>query len=126
MGNVIFTSRYDGQTVKGSVGLSVQFNWSFSGSVGLIRWGIAREDDSTVLDVNQILFTLLKNGPGSFTTPTAYVGRVSGSRSNGLAIFTLRNLKPSDSRFYGCELNPDLGNQIFDNVKLDVEGEKMY
>ena len=111
--------------MRKSVGSSLQFNWSFTGDVGLIKWGLSRADDPILLDDNQILFSLLKNGqPGSFTTPAAYVGRVTGSRTNGLVIFTLHKLKMDDTRFYVCTLSPvSPGITRSDHVQLVVEGE---
>ena len=111
--------------MKGSVGSSLQFNWSFTGNVGSIKWGLSRADDPRLLDDNQILFSLLKNGqPGSTKTPAAYVGRVTGSRTNGLVIFTLSKLKTEDARFFVCTLSP-LSPAIgpSDHVQLCVEGE---
>ncbi|XP_068733590.1 tyrosine-protein kinase receptor Tie-1-like isoform X3 [Montipora capricornis] len=124
MGGLSFISPYQGRTVRGSVGSSLQFNWSFTGNVGLIKWGVSRADDPLLLDDNQILFSLLKTGqPGSFTTPVAYVGRVTGSRTNGLVIFTLHKLKTDDTRFYVCTLSPmSPGITISDHVQLVVEG----
>ena len=124
-GDLSFISLYKGRTVRGSVRSSLQFNWSFSGDVDLIQWGLSRADNPILLDGNQILFSLLKTGqPGSSITPVAYVGRVTGSRTNGLVIFTLRNLKMNDARSYVCALESGTtGNWIYDHVHLVVEGE---
>ena len=111
--------------MRGAVGSSVQFNWSFSGDVKLTRWGLTKAADSTGFDNNQILYSLTKTGPGSVTPPSAYTGRVSGHRSGNSFTFTLNNLQKGDTRFYGCQINPQDPNlhPVYDNVKLFVEGE---
>ena len=112
--------------MKGTVGSSVQFNWSFSGDVSSVDWGLTLAADSNLFDNNQKLYSLPKTGSTSVTPPPAYTGRVSGSRSGGNAIFTLRKLQTNDARFYGCWLYPTApdGDTIWDNVKLVVEGEQ--
>lgn len=123
---ISFTSQYGGTTVKGTVGSSVHFNWSFTGDVRLVDWGLTVKADATEFDNNQRLYSLSKSGPISVTPPQAYIGRVSGSRSGGgKAIFTLSKLGIGDARFYGCRLSPTdpSGGTLFDNVKLVVEGE---
>ncbi|XP_068732337.1 tyrosine-protein kinase receptor Tie-1-like isoform X4 [Montipora capricornis] len=116
-----FTSKYAGTLVKGVVGSSFKFNWSFTGDVRLISWGLTRPDSFYVFD--QILYKLLANGnPGSVSTPARYVGRVDGMSFNSSVIFTLHNLKLDDTRVYGCMINARTpGVSAFDNVKLVVE-----
>ena len=111
--------------MRGTVGSSVQFNWSFSGDVKIVTWGLTQAADSLVFENNQKLYSLTKSGPESVTPPSAYTGRVSGSRSGNHATFTLNILQKGDTRFYGCKINPQDPNldPIFDNVKLVVEGE---
>ena len=118
-----FTSKYAGTLVKGVVGSSFKFNWSFTGDVRLISWGLTRPNSFFVL--NPILYTLLANGnPGSVSTPAAYVGRVDGISFNSFVMFTLHNLKLDDTRVYGCKINAKTpGVSAFDNVKLVVESE---
>ena len=111
--------------MRGTVGSSVQFNWSFSEDVRLVDWGLTLAADTNMFDNDQRLYSLTKTGVAPVTPPQAYTGRVSGSRSGGKAIFALSKLKTSDARFYGCRLNPSApdGDTVWDNVKLVVEGE---
>ena len=111
--------------MRGTLGSSVQFNWTFSGDVYHVTWGLTRAADSTAFDNNQKLYLLTKSGQGSGTPPSAYTGRVSGHRSGNNVTFTLNNLRKGDTRFYGCKVSPQDPNldPKFDNVKLFVEGE---
>ena len=111
--------------MRGTVGSSVQFNWSFSGDIRLVDWGLTQAADSTVFDNDQKLYSLTKTGVAPVTPPQAYSGRVSGSRSGDKAIFTLSKLQTSHARFYGCRLSSSApeGGTIWDNVKLVIEGE---
>ena len=119
-----FISPYKGKAVRGLVGFSLQFNWSFTGDVDTIRWGLARADDPSVLDVSQILFSLRKTASDSSTTPAAYVGRVTGSRINGSVVFTILDLKTDDTGYYCCEMIPlPPLNPRNDHVWLFVQGE---
>ena len=77
-----------------------------------------------MLDVRQILFSLGKTGSDSPPTPAAYVGRVTGSRINGLVIFTIHDLKTDDTGYYCCTMIPlPPNNRKTDHVWLVVEGE---
>ena len=120
---ISFTSSYGGTAVKGIVGSSVQFNWSFSGDVLLVKWGLTGAADAGVFD--QTLYSISKSGSVSVTSLPAYAGRLSGSLSGGKAIFTLSKLETSDTRFFGCQITPTApgGTAQFDNVKLVVEGK---
>ena len=84
-----FTSKYDGKSVAGLVGSSVNFTWSFSGDVDLVDWGL-KKDGVNVIKNNGKLVSLEKIGPVSVTVPSAYSGRVSGSGdvSSGQVTFT--------------------------------------
>ena len=110
--------------MRRTVGSSVQFNWSFTGDVSYVRWGLTLKADSTAFDNNQVLYSLTKSGSAPVIPPAAYTGRVSGSRSGGQATFTLSNLETSDTRFYGCLLYPTSPDDFsrWDNVYLVVEG----
>lgn len=112
--------------MRGTVGLSVQFNWTFPANVKFVDWGLTEGADSFTFDNNQKLFLLSMSGPVTppVTPPKAYTGRVSGSYNGNHAVFTLSNLKTSDTRFYGCRIrSPPTGGTDFDNVKLIVEGK---
>ena len=109
--------------MKGIVGSSVQFNWSFSGDVLLVKWGLTGAADAGVFD--QILYAISKSGSVSVTSLPAYTGRVYGNFSGGKATFVLSKLERDDARFYGCQITPNApdGTAQFDNVKLVVEGK---
>ena len=109
--------------MKGIVGSSVQFNWSFSGDVLVFKWGLTAGVGASVL--NEELCSITKFGTVSVRSLPGYTGRVSGSLSGDKAMFTLSKLEASDTRFYGCQISPtDPGvTAKFDNVKLNVEGE---
>ena len=119
-----FTSSYQGRTVQGTVGSSVDFKWSYTGDVKLVNWGLALSGASS-FDNNQLLKALGKSGSVALTPPAAYTGRVSGSRSGGQATFTLTNLKKDDARYYGCRIDPSQPDDSaqFDKVKLVVQGK---
>ena len=109
--------------MKGIVGSSVQFNWSFSGDVSLVKWGLTA--GAGAVSLNEELYSITKSGVVSKTPKQEYKERVSGRRTVGKAMFTLSELKTSDTRFYGCQIDsiaPD-GTPQLDNVKLVVEGE---
>jgi len=122
---IFFTSKYEGRTVRGLIGSSVNFTWSFSGNIRSISWGL-KHAGIDVIQNNGVLVFMDKSGSLSVTVPPAYNGRVSGSGdvASGLAIFTLSSIKNSDERFYGCAIRPNDGfdNERFDAVHLVVEG----
>ena len=128
-GQIGFNSRYDGKTVTGLVGSSVNFTWSFNGDVNSVYWGLKR-DGGIGFKNNGVLVCLGKNGPLSVKVPSAYSGRVSGrgDASSGQVIFTLSQIKSSDERFYGCLISPtdDFDSQKFDSVYLAVKGEYAF
>ncbi|XP_068733606.1 uncharacterized protein [Montipora capricornis] len=124
-GVITFISPYNGTTLKGSVGSSLQFNWAFSVEFGTIEWGFALAANSKVLSDDGILFTIYADGTTQATSSAPYAGRVNGSViRQGLVGFTLRNLRTSDARYFGCRISP---LDVFlkketDTVKLIVEG----
>ena len=110
--------------MKGIAGSSVQFNWSFSGDVSIVKWGLTARAGAGTLDKE--LCSISKFGSLSFTSLPAYAGRVSVLFFRvGNVIFTLSKLETRDTRFYGCNLIPTnpFGLAKLDNVKLVVEGE---
>ena len=122
-----FTSKYDGKTVTGIVGLSVNFTWSFSGDVDSVDWGL-KKDGVNDFENNGVLVSLSKKGPVSTAVPSAYSGRVSGSgdASSGQVVFSLSQVKTSDDRLYGCRISPSdvsADTQKLDSVYLEVNGE---
>lgn len=125
-----FASEYEGNTVTGLVGSSVNFTWSFSGDVRLVDWGLSLAG-ANLFQNGKRLVSLTKVAAVPLSVPAAYAGRVSGRRSgnasSGLAIFTLANITKNDERFYGCRLNPTApdGSTLFDTVYLFVEGNCM-
>ena len=125
-GQISFTSKYDGKTVKGLLGSSINFTWSFTGDIKRVAWGIKRAGLPTLED-NGVLVSLAKNGLVSGTVvPSVYIGRVegTGNSSFGQVIFTLSSIRKSDERFYGCEITPtdSFEARRFDSVYLAVEG----
>ncbi|KAL9964789.1 hypothetical protein ACROYT_G028474 [Oculina patagonica] len=122
-GQISFTSKYDGQTVTGLVGSSVNFTWSLSGDIDLVNWGL-KEDGVSDLETGGILVTIKRNGEVSVPAPSAYSGRVSGvgDVSSGQVIFTLSSIRKSDERYYGCTIDKttDFDPPTFDSVYLAV------
>ncbi|XP_078355651.1 uncharacterized protein LOC144640356, partial [Oculina patagonica] len=126
-GAIKITSKYQGKTVTGLVGSSVNFTWSFTGSVDKVNWGLNLGDPANDLLSNGLLVSLRKSGPISVSIPQEYIGRVSGSRSgdasSGQAIFTLKSITKDDEKSFGCLLiseNPFESN-VLDLVHLFVE-----
>ena len=120
--------KYNGASVTGSVGSSVNFTWSFSGDdPTMLRWGLKKKDADD-FESNGVLVTISQHGAVSLSGPPSYSTRVSGSRSggqtSGQAIFTLTSITRSDGRYYGCRAYPLTGfdSAIFDAVLLVVEG----
>ncbi|XP_068733652.1 neural cell adhesion molecule 2-like isoform X1 [Montipora capricornis] len=123
-GLTTFISPYNGTTLKGTVKSSLQFNWAFSVAFGTIEWGFAAAANSKVLSDDGILFTIYPDGTTQATTSAPYEGRVNGSViRQGLVGFTLRNLRTSDARYFGCRISPlDVsGKKETDTVKVIVE-----
>ena len=123
-----FKTPYAKTKVKGTIGHSVTFAWTFSGGVDTVAWGLAN-DVGTDLKKKLILLDTLNVDvlpPGS--VPDEYKGRVNGTRtgdsSSGQASFTLYNVTKNDERFYGCLLAPDDPDalEIPDFVQLVVVG----
>ena len=125
-GQIKFTSKYDGKTVTGLVGSSINFTWSFSGDVDSVIWGLKKDAVDIIKNGGQLVY-LDKNGPTPVAVPLAYSGRVSGSgdASSGQVTFTLRSINLTDKGFYGCNIQPtDIVHQEkFDSVYLAVKGE---
>ncbi len=119
------SSKYEGKTVTGLVGSSVNFTWSFTGDVRSVSWGL-KHDRYHDLQINGALVELRKVGLVPLTVPSAYNGRVSGRGdvSSGQVTFTLSSIRHSDERFYGCLLrsNVDFESPRFDDVHFVVEG----
>ena len=125
-GQITFTSKYDGKTVTGLVGSSVNFTWSFSGDVLAVVWGLKKDGLDVIKHLGE-LASLNKYGSVPVTVPSAYSGRVSGSgdASSGQVTFTLSSIRMSDKGFYGCKIKPTglFDQESFDSVYLAVKGE---
>ena len=125
-GQIKFTSKYDGKTVTGLVGSSVNFTWSFIGDVDSVIWGL-KKDGVDVIKNDGELVSLDKNGPVSVLVPSAYSGRVSGSgdASSSQVTFTLSLIRMIDKGFYGCTIMPTdvFKQERFDSVYLAVKGK---
>jgi len=113
-----FKTPYEGKYVRGLVGSSMNFTWSFSGDIRTVQWGLKRSD---IEDINSsaILAGLDQSGPQPVTVPSAYAGRVigNGDISSGRAIFTLMFITPRDERIYGCKLTDT--DALFPAAKFD-------
>ena len=128
VGEIKFTSKYDGKAVTGLVGSSVNFTWSFSGDVLAVVWGLKKDGLDVIKHLGE-LASLNKYGSVPVTVPSAYSGRVSGSgdASSGQVTFTLSSIRMSDKGFYGCKIKPTglFDQESFDSVYLAVKGEHL-
>lgn len=125
LGHSFSSNSYNGKTVKGALGSSVNFTWTFSGSFTRVDWGLAK-DDNNFENPAQLLVSLLKSGTLQLNLPPAYNGRVSGKLTENQVVFTLENIIKSDERLYGCQItetsNPnDVAS--FNSVNFEVERE---
>ena len=127
-----FTSPYQGRTVIGLIGSSVNFTWTFSGGsdgIAGVSWGLKKDDASNFI-TNGILVSI--NNTGSFmplpSIPLDYRGRVTGrllgNKFSGQAVFTLNSIRRSDERFYLCRIFPisDFEVSKSDHVYFVVQG----
>ncbi|XP_078380227.1 muscle, skeletal receptor tyrosine-protein kinase-like [Oculina patagonica] len=112
------SSKYEGKTVTGLVGSSVNFTWSFTGDVRSVSWGL-KHPRFPELQNNGALVVLHNVGPVPLTVPSAYNGRVSGRGdvSSGQVTFTLSSIRHSDERFYGCFIR---SNDNFESPRCDA------
>ena len=119
-----FTSSYQGTSVRGTVGSSVTFTWSFSGDVGVVYWGLKR---AGLPDIIRLVSLSSSGAVFPVIPPVEYSrrvsGRLSGNSSSGKAIFALSNITRGDQRFFGCKITAS-GFPIdkSDFVQLIVEG----
>ena len=126
---VQYTSTYQGKTVTGLVGSSINFTWSFSGDVGIVKWEIQNVSANDIQN-NSYLITLDRNGSSLLVSiPAAYTGRVNGSRignsSLGQVVFTLSNITRNDEKVYACKIYKFNNSSVIpelDSVHLVVEG----
>ena len=126
LATIQFTSPYQGQTIRGTVGSSVNFTWRFSGNVLAVSWGIRKAGSQNVFEGNSPLLSLDIYGNPSFTHQ-GYTGRVNGSRTGDSSfaqvIFTLRSITINDAKPYLCILRAGFGgSDQYDYVQLVVEG----
>ena len=110
--------------MKGTVGSSINFTWAILRPFTKVEWGLAASSDAFDTPP-QLLMSFRDGNLESVIPPTAYSGRVSGKITGSQVSFTLKNLKKSDGRLYGCKIS-DLtdGDDIpnFDSVVLIVAG----
>ena len=126
LATIQFTSTYQGQTIRGTAGTSVNFTWRFSGNVGAIHWGLKKVGSQNIFEGNSPLLSLDKSGKTTFTHQ-GYTGRVSGSRtgnsSSAQVIFTLSSITINDAKPYLCILRAGFGgSDQYDYVQLAVDG----
>ena len=121
-----FTSPYQGKAVAALAGSSVNFTWRFPSDITVAEWGVKQDGVNDFIS-GHILESFDSNGQQQpVLLPSAYSGRVSGSRSGGLAIFTLSSIRKSDGIFYGCKITKGTGafvQRAFDAVQLLVKGK---
>ena len=110
--------------MKGATGSSMNFTWTILRPFTRVDWGLAAS--SSAFDVPaRLLVSLFQGFAFPVTAPAAYTGRVSGNIKGNQVSFTLRNLRKSDGRLYGCRIrDTHNGDDIpsFDSVMLVVEG----
>ena len=110
--------------MKGATGSSINFTWTILRPFTRVEWGLAASS-SAFHGPPQLLVSFFKGSAFPVTTPAAYSGRVSGKITGNQVSFTLRNLRKSDGRLYGCRIS-DTNNgddtPSFDSVMLVVEG----
>ena len=119
-----FSGYYGGKTVKGATGSSINFTWTILRPFTRVEWGLAAA--SGAFDVPpRLLVSFFKGSTFPVTPPAAYTGRVSGNINGSQVSFTLRNLRNSDGRLYGCRISDTSSGDdrpSFDSVMLVVEG----
>ena len=120
-----FTSGYSGINVTGQLGSSLNFTWTFKGSLKLAEWGTKQSMDD---EVDDLLVSLSIRGLEPVVVPPLYDGRVNGSwdrRTNpGQVVYTLTSLRKEDSKFFVCKLTAVglVPVPVFDTVQLIVRG----
>ena len=110
--------------MKGATGSSMNFTWTILRPFTRVEWGLA-VTSGAFDSPPQLLVYFLKGSTSLATPPAAYTGRVSGKITGNQVSFTLRNLRKSDGRLYGCRISDtNSGDDIpsFDSVMLVVEG----
>ena len=110
--------------MKETVGSSINFTWTILRPFTRAEWGLAASP-SAFDTPPRLLVSFLQGSTTSVTPPAAYTGRVSGKITGNQVSFTLRNLRKSDGRLYGCRISDsNSGDDIpsFDSVVLVVEG----
>ena len=110
--------------MKETVGSSINFTWTILRPFTRVEWGLAASPRAFDTPP-RLLVSFLKGSTTSATPPAAYTGRVSGKITGNQVSFTLRNLRKSDGRLYGCRISDtNSGDDIpsFDSVMLVVEG----
>ena len=128
-GQVQFTSSYGGRNVVGKLGSSLNFTWTFRGSLKLANWGTKQALNS---DIDDLLVSLSINGLEPVVPPALYDGRVNGSWDGntdpGQVVYTLTSIQKEDSKFYTCIITPvEFGaNPAYDTFQLVVIGKCQY
>ena len=110
--------------MRGATGSSMNFTWTILRPFTRVEWGLAAS--SSAFDVPpQLLVSFFKGSAFQVTPPAAYTGRVSGNINGSQVSFTLRNLRKSDGRLYGCRISDTRDGDdrpSFDSVMLVVQG----
>ena len=110
--------------MKEATGSSMNFTWTILRPFTRVDWGLAFSA-SAFDSPPQLLLSFFKGSTFPVTPPAAYTGRVSGNINGSQVSFTLRNLRKSDGRLYGCRIsdtNDGDDRPSFDSVMLVLEG----
>lgn len=113
----------------GKLGSSLNFTWTFRGSLKLANWGTKRSLNS---EIDDLLVSLSIRGLERVDAPALYDGRVNGSWDGntdpGRVVYTLTSIQKEDSKFYTCKITPvEFGaNPAYDTFQLVVLGKCQY
>lgn len=115
--------------MTGQLGSSLNFTWTFRGSLKEANWGTKQ---SLFVEIDDLLVSLSIRGLESVVVPSLYDGRVNGSWDGntdpGRVVYTLTSIQKEDSKFYVCKITPvEFGaNSAYDTFQLVVIGKCQY
>ena len=115
--------------MTGKLGSSLNFTWTFKGSLKEANWGTKQSLND---ELDDVLVSLTIRGLESVIVPPLYDGRVNGSWDGntdpGRVVYTLTSIQKEDSKFYTCKITPDEfgANPAYDTFQLVVIGKCQY